>query len=56
VVDLDGEEPFEELVQDSAKRQRVRVPSEDPITPIKVIPVRSERGDFLQLPRVWSEP
>jgi hypothetical protein len=43
-------------VQDSAKRQKVRVPSEDPITPIRAIPVRSEKGDFLQLPKVWSEP
>jgi hypothetical protein len=43
-------------VQDSAKRQRVRMSSEDPITPIKVVPIRSEKGDFLQLPRVWFEP
>jgi hypothetical protein len=43
-------------VQDSAKRQRVRVSSEDPLTPIKAVPVSSERGDFLQLPKVWSEP
>jgi mevalonate pyrophosphate decarboxylase len=56
VVDLEGEEPSEELWQDSAKRQKVRVPSEDPITPIRAVPVRSERGDFLQLPKVWSEP
>jgi hypothetical protein len=50
VVDLDGEEPSEELVQDSAKRQRVRVPSEDPITLIKAVPVRSEKGDFFSFP------
>jgi hypothetical protein len=50
VVDLEGDEPSEELVQDSAKKQRVRVPSEDPLTPIKVVPVRFKRGDFLQLP------
>jgi hypothetical protein len=56
VVDLEGEEPSEELVHDSAKRQRVRTSSEDSITPIKVVPVHSEKGDFLQLPRVWSEP
>jgi mevalonate pyrophosphate decarboxylase len=43
VVDLEGDEPSEELVQDSAKRQRVRVSSEDPITPIKVVLVRSEK-------------
>jgi hypothetical protein len=55
VVDLEGKEPLEELVWDSTKRQRVRVPSEDPITPIKAVPVRSEKGDFLQLPKVWSE-
>jgi hypothetical protein len=34
----------------------VRVSSEDPITLIKVVPIRSEKGDFLQLPKVWSEP
>jgi hypothetical protein len=34
----------------------VRVSSEDPITPIKAVPIRSEKGDFLQLPKVWSEP
>jgi hypothetical protein len=56
LVDLEGEEPPEELVQESAKRQRVRVPSEDPITPIKAVPVHSEKGDFLLLPKVWSEP
>jgi hypothetical protein len=56
VVDLEGDEPSEELVQDPVKRQRVRMPSEDPITPVKAVPVRSEKGDFLQLPKVWSEP
>jgi hypothetical protein len=56
VVDLEGEEAPQELVLESAKRQRVRVPSEDPITPIKAVPVRSKKGDFLQLPKVWSEP
>jgi hypothetical protein len=56
VVDLEGEEPYEELVQDSAKRQKVGMPSEDPITPIKAVSVRSEKRDFLQLPKVWSEP
>ena len=56
VVDLDREEPYEELVHDPSKRQRVRVSSGDPITPIKAVPVRSKKGDFLQLPKVWSEP
>ena len=31
-------------------------PSKKPITLIWAVPVRSERGDFLQLPKVWSEP
>jgi hypothetical protein len=56
VVDLEGDEPSDELAQDSAKRQRVRVSSKDPITPIKAVPVHSEKGDFLQLPKVWSKP
>jgi hypothetical protein len=56
VVDLEGEEPSEELVQDSAKKQRLMMPFEDPLTPIKAVPVLSKRGDFLQLPKLWSEP
>jgi hypothetical protein len=44
------------LVQDSAKKQRVRMPSEDLLTPIKAVLVRSKSGDFLQLLKVWSEP
>jgi hypothetical protein len=54
VVDLEGEDPSEELVQESAKRQEVGTPSEEPITPIRAVPVCSEKGDFLQLPKVWS--
>jgi vacuolar-type H+-ATPase subunit I/STV1 len=34
----------------------VRAPSEEPITLIKAVPVRSKKGDFIQLPKVWSEP
>jgi hypothetical protein len=56
VVDLEGEDSPEELGHEPANRQRVRVPSEDPITPIKAVPVRSAKGDFLQLPKVLSEP
>jgi mevalonate pyrophosphate decarboxylase len=50
VVDLEGEEPPEELAQDSAKRQRVRVPSEDPITLIKAVPVVLKRETFSSFP------
>jgi hypothetical protein len=46
VVDLEGEDPSEELVQESVKWQKVGTPSEQPITPIRAVPVRSERGDF----------
>ncbi|RHN51863.1 hypothetical protein MtrunA17_Chr6g0473821 [Medicago truncatula] len=52
VADLEGEDPPEELVQESAKKQKVGTPSKQPVTPIKAVHVRSERGDFLQLPRV----
>ena len=38
------------------KRRRVETPSKDPVTPIKATPLRSESGDFLQLPKVWSKP
>ena len=33
----------------------METPSKDSVTPIKVVPVRSESGDFLRLPKVWSE-
>jgi len=56
VVDLEGGGPSEELVQEPAKRKKVGTPSKEPIAPIRVVPVRSERGDFLQLSKVWSEP
>jgi len=56
VVDLEGDGPPRELVQDSVKRRKVGTPSKEPITPIRAILVRSESGDFLQLPKVWSEP
>jgi hypothetical protein len=56
VVNLEGEDDPEERVHEPAKRKRVETPSRDPITPIKVVPVRSESGELFQLPRVWSEP
>ncbi|RHN51030.1 hypothetical protein MtrunA17_Chr6g0463961 [Medicago truncatula] len=56
VVDLEGEDPLEELVQESAKKQKVGTPTKQPVTPIRAVPVCSEIGDFLQLPRVWSKP
>jgi len=56
VVDLEGGGPSEELVQEPAKRKRVGTPFKELIIPIRVVPVRSERGDFLQLSKVWSEP
>jgi len=56
VVDLEGDGPPEELVQEPAKRKKVGTPSKEPITPIRAVPVRSKRGEFLQLPKVWSEP
>jgi len=34
---------------------RVETPSKEPFTPIKATPLRLESGDFLQLPKVWSE-
>jgi len=55
VVDLEGDGPLEELVQEPAKRKKVGTPSKEPIIPIQAVPVRSERRDFLQLPKVWSE-
>ncbi|RHN74308.1 putative transposase (putative), gypsy type [Medicago truncatula] len=56
VVDLEGEDPPEELVQESVKKQKVGTPSKQPVTPIRAFLIRSERGDFLQLPKVRSEP
>jgi len=54
VVDLEGEDRSEERVQEPAKRRRVETPSKEPATSIRVVPVRSESRDFLQLPRVLS--
>ena len=34
----------------------METPSNEPVTPIKATPLRSESGDFLQLPKVWYEP
>lgn len=56
VVDLEREDPAEELEQEVVKRRKAGTPSKQPVTPIRAVPVRSERGDLLQLPRVWSEP
>jgi hypothetical protein len=56
VVDLEGEDPPQVQVQEPAKKQKVGVPSDDSVTPIRAVPVRTEKGDFLQLPKVWSEP
>jgi len=43
VVDLEGDGPSEELVPDSVKRRKVGTPSKEPITPIRVVSVRSKR-------------
>jgi hypothetical protein len=43
VVDLEGEDPSEELAQESTTRQKVGASSEEPIIPIKAVPVRSEK-------------
>lgn len=56
VVDLEGEGLFEGSVQESPKGQKVGTPSKQPVTPIKAVTVRSKRGDFFQLPKVWSKP
>jgi len=56
VQDLEGEDRPEEGVQEPAKRKRVETLLKEPTTPISVVPLRSESGDFLQLPKVWSEP
>lgn len=56
VVDPEREDQSEERVQEPAKRRRVETPSKEPVTPIRVVPIRIESVDLLQLPRVWSEP
>jgi len=56
VVDLEGEDHSEEKVQEPVKRRRVETLSKEPVTLIGAIPLRSKIGDFLQLPKVWSEP
>lgn len=56
MANLEGDGRPDELVQESVKRRKVETPSKEPTTPIRVVPLRSESGDFLQLPRVWSEP
>jgi hypothetical protein len=56
VVDLEGEDPSEQLERESAKKQKMGTPSKEQTTSIRAVPVRSERGDFLQLPKAWSEP
>jgi hypothetical protein len=56
VVDLEGEDPSEELEREPAKKQKMGTPSKEPTTPIRAVLVHSERGDFLQLSKVWSEP
>jgi len=56
VVDLEGDDHPEELAPESVKRRKVETPSKEPTTPIRVVPLCSESGDFLQLPKVWSEP
>jgi len=56
MVDMEGEDRLEERVQEPGKRRRVERPSKDLVTPIRAVLVRSESGDFLHLPKVWSEP
>jgi len=56
VVDLEEGDRSEERVQEHVKRRRVETPSKDPATPIKDTPLHSESGDFIHLPKVWSEP
>jgi len=56
VVDLEKGGRFDERVQEPVKRRRVETPSKEPVTPIKATPLHLESGDFLQLPKVWSEP
>jgi len=56
VVDLEEGGRSDERVQEPVKRRRVETPSKEPVTPIKSTPLRSESGDFLQLPKIWYEP
>ena len=56
VVDLEEGGPSDERVQEPVKRRRVETPLKEPATPIKATPLGFESGDFLQLPKVWSEP
>jgi len=55
VVDLEEGGRSNERAQEPVKKRRVETPSKDPVTPIKATPLRSESGDFLQLPKVWSK-
>ena len=56
MVDLEEGGRSDERVHKPMKKQRVETPSKEPVTPIKATPLRSKSGDFLQLPKVWSEP
>ena len=56
MVDLEEGGRFEERVQEPVKRRRLETHSKEPAMPIKATPLRVESGDFLQLPKVWSEP
>jgi len=55
VVDLEEGGRSDKRVQESVKRMRVETTSKEPATLIKATPLHSESGDFLQLPKVWSE-
>jgi len=52
MVDLEGDGPPEETVQELAKRQKVGTPSKESVSPIRAVLVCSERGDFLELLKV----
>ena len=56
VVDLEEWGLSDERVQEPVKRRGVETPSKESVTPIKDTSLLSESGDFLQLPKVWSEP
>ena len=55
VVDLEGEDGSKERMQEPAKRRKIEASSKGPVTPIRVVALRCEGGDLLQLPRVWPE-
>jgi len=55
MVDLEGGRS-DERAQEPVKRRRVKIPSKEPVTPIKATPLCLESGDFLHLPKVWSKP